>query len=103
MFDNERFSTRGIHENIPLVLQVIIWQMIDDLKEKKKKIDYLQMFELEFDTKCLKIHHSSERPKYSNTFQFHVGGVVADSSKASLTIWVMNEKQYSLIMFPEER
>lgn len=103
MFDNERFTTRGIHENIPLVLQVIIWQMIDDLKAKKKKIDYLQVFELEFNTKCLKIHHSSERPKYSNRYQFHVGSVVANSNKTTLTIWVMDEEQYSLMMFPEER
>ena len=41
MFSGKRFVTSGIAEKVPLLLQVIMWNMIDTMDEPK---DYLQVF-----------------------------------------------------------
>ena len=43
MFRGKRFVTSGIAEKVPLLLQVIMWDMIDTMDEPK---DYLQVFDL---------------------------------------------------------
>lgn len=48
MFDNKRYITRGIDSEVPLSIQILIWQVIDDLKGKKNKIDYLQIFKVTY-------------------------------------------------------
>jgi hypothetical protein len=46
MFNNTRYMTQGIQEEVGLGLQIILWQLIDDCKAKGLKLDYLQVFEL---------------------------------------------------------
>ena len=41
---NNRYITRGINKKLDLRLQLILWNMIDSLKEEVKEIDYLQVF-----------------------------------------------------------
>ena len=43
MFSGKRFVTSGIAEKVPLLLQVIMWDMIDTMDEPK---DHLQVFDL---------------------------------------------------------
>lgn len=46
MFKKEnRYVSRQVNENVPIQLQILMWSMIDSLKEKKK-LDYLQIFRL---------------------------------------------------------
>lgn len=46
MFNNKRYLTKGILRGIPIEIQMIIWAMIEELKNKIKTVDYLQVFEL---------------------------------------------------------
>lgn len=39
MFENQRYCTKGITENVPLLTQIIIWGLIDSMKISEK--DYL--------------------------------------------------------------
>lgn len=61
--------TKGISEGVPLEIQMILWGMVDALR-KAKKLDYLQVFELETTgnqeegTLVQVITHSQEQPKY---------------------------------------
>jgi hypothetical protein len=43
MFDNSRYLTKGINEEVPLNLQILLWSMIDSTLIKK---DYLQVFKI---------------------------------------------------------
>ena len=44
MFDNKRYLTKGIDSIVPILTQIKIWQVIDEMKVSKK--DYLQVFHL---------------------------------------------------------
>ena len=42
---NNRYMTRGIKETLDISLQMMLWQIIDDVKESKEvELDYLQVF-----------------------------------------------------------
>lgn len=57
-FTGKRYMTSGIHNEIPLAYQIIMWGMIDTDKNTKKELDYLQIFEL--------------KPKYENGKNYQV-------------------------------
>ena len=62
MFDKDRYLTRGVSEEIPLEIQILLWSMIVGIKIKK---GYLQVFEIELiKNSLLKIEHRQEIPKY---------------------------------------
>jgi len=44
MFNNPRYTTRGVTEKIPIELQIFMWSAIDTMEVKRK--DYLQVFKL---------------------------------------------------------
>ena len=57
MFNGKRFVTSGIAEKVPLLLQVIMWNMIDTMDKPR---DYLQVFDLSEENGKQKIVHSQE-------------------------------------------
>ena len=65
MFENQRYCTKGITENVPLLTQIIIWGLIDSMKISEK--DYLQVFKLTAENKMQRIVHSQEQPPYEKT------------------------------------
>lgn len=45
MFDNgNRYISRGINDEIPIDVQIFMWQLIEELKDTIEDIDYLQVF-----------------------------------------------------------
>ena len=61
IFKNKRFITRGINENIPPYLQLLLWNLIDEMPVSNK--DYLQVFSLFEHNGKLKIIHTQEEPE----------------------------------------
>ena len=47
-FNNPRYATRGISSTLPLMLQIILWGLIDTMEVVEK--DYLQIFTLHLKT-----------------------------------------------------
>ena len=43
---NERYMTRGIAETVHPEIVLLLWNLIDRLKEKGVELDYLQVFKL---------------------------------------------------------
>ena len=70
MFSGKRFVTSGIAEKVPLLLQVIMWDMIYTMDEQK---DYLQVFDLSEENGKQKIVHSQEQPEYKREYLFETG------------------------------
>lgn len=69
MFDNNRYITRGISEEVNEAMQVVLWNFMGLLKLKENfALDYLQIYELReirngkiFNQEIL---HSQEEPLY---------------------------------------
>ena len=95
MFNKETYLTRGISNEIPLEIQILLWSMIDKLNVKK---DYLQVFEIEpIDANLLKIEHRQEVPKYKSDIVVKNVGI---SSKVK--IFVIDDGVYSTMMLSSE-
>lgn len=95
MFDKDRYLTRGVSEEIPLEIQILLWSMIGEIKIKK---DYLQVFEIEpIKNSLLKIEHRQEIPKYKKE---HV--VVNTGINSKVKIFVIDDGEYSTMMLGSE-
>ena len=70
MFKGKRFVTSGIAEKVPLLLQMIMWDMVDAMDEPK---DYLQAFDLSEENGKQKIVHSQEQLEYEKEYLFETG------------------------------
>ena len=67
MFENNkgRYLTRGVDAEIPLDIQIFMWEAVDNMPEPK---DYLQVFNLTVQNGLQVIRHTSEKPKYEMTY-----------------------------------
>lgn len=64
MFAKEnRYITRGVNEKLDLPLQILLWNLVDDLKIEK---DYLQVFKLSRAGEVVNIEHTQEVPNYKS-------------------------------------
>ncbi len=62
---NNRYVTRGVNEKVDIRLQLIIWSMIDKLKDKGNvEVDYLQIFKIRKEANKIVINQSQEVPEY---------------------------------------
>lgn len=63
MFSKERYLTREVADRVPVEIQLLMWQLIEELEVEK---DYLQIFELlPLDRDLVKIVHKQEFPEFT--------------------------------------
>lgn len=100
MFKNNRYVTRGVNEEIDIRLQMIIWSMIDKLKDKGNvEVDYLQIFKIRKEGNKIVISQSQEVPKYSCTYEIEIEDIqLYDGIK----VYVIDSGEYSTMLFPHE-
>ena len=94
MFNNQRYVTRGISNELPLMLQIILWGLIDSMEVVEK--DYLQIFRLSAENGKQKIIHEQEQPEYSKEYLF--------PSEESITakIFVIDDETHTTMLLAEE-
>lgn len=99
-FNNDRFVTRGIADNIPVAIQISLWQTIDKLVNSDVTTDYLQVFKLintNNGTSVLKVIHSQEVPPYTNEY------VIQDCKLDSdFKIYVIDDSTHSTMLLSDE-
>ena len=96
---SNRYQTRGIINNVDIRLQILLWKLIDELKEKKK-VDYLQIFKLSRDTEGrIIIEHSQEVPKYKAVYKINLDKI---NIELPMKIYVIDEDSYSIMLLAEE-
>ena len=96
MFDNSRYLTKGINEEVPLNLQILLWSMIDSTLIKK---DYLQVFKINIINKnanLVEITHTQEHPEHKKTIQA-VAVIERD-----MKIFVIDDGENTTMLFAEE-
>ena len=67
-----RYLTRGINNDLPIEVQIVLWDMIDNLVKSEKNTDYLQVFRFQFKGNRFFIHHSQEQPQYQKSYEYEM-------------------------------
>ena len=93
IFNNQKFITRGVAENIPIPLQLLMWEMIQDLPVDK---DYLQVFSLsEKDGEQL-IVHTQEEPEYEKEYVLNITPITTGK------VFVIDDNTHSTMLMNYE-
>lgn len=104
MFKNQdkRFITKGVDTNVPKEIQLLCWQLVDNLvKKKEAEVDYLQIFEFEKHQEGkLLMTHRQEEPEYQKFYELKLEEnlVVFDVSK----LWLIDDGENQTMLLPEE-
>ena len=93
-FRNKRFITAGINEKVDLILQIFMWEVIDDMPEPK---DYLQVFNFEEVDGKQKITHIQEEPEYKQEYL-----TSSDAPFFIGKIFVIDDETHSTMLLAEE-
>ena len=97
---NNRYMTRGIKEALDISLQMMLWKMVDDLKESKEiELDYLQVFKIRRSSKELIIEHTQEVPEYKKIYTFNK---LSSLVEEDLKIFIIDENDYNIMLLAEE-
>ena len=99
MFEQEnRYVSRQVNEEVPMQLQILMWSMIDSLKEKKE-LDYIQIFRLKAKGDRVLIEHEQEVPKHRELYELEK---TKFSIEYDMKIYVIDSIAYSTMIFAEE-
>ena len=94
MFNNSRYITKGVQEELPLSIQILLWSLVDSLLIEK---DYLQVFNIKvIRGNLLEITHSQEKPVYKQIIQ-----AVGDIDR-NMKVYIVYSVEYSTMLFAEE-
>ncbi|MDY4606014.1 DUF960 family protein [Clostridium tertium] len=97
---DNRYVTRGVNEEVDVRLQLIMWSMIDKLKDEESvELDYLQVFKLRREGNKIVINQSQEVPEYSCTYEIELEDVQLDDE---IKVYVIDSGEYSTMIFPSE-
>lgn len=104
MFKNQekRFITKGIDIKNPKEIQVVCWQLADNLvKEKEIEVDYLQVFEIEQtqEGKLLVIHRQEE-PEYQKQYELKLEESIVNFDVSKL--WLIADGENQTMLLPKE-
>jgi len=96
---SNRYQTKGIINNVNINLQLLMWNLIDELKEKVR-VDYLQIFKLSKNSEGkIVIEHSQEVPKYKAVYEINID---MNDTELPMKVYVIDEKSYSIMLLAEE-
>ena len=97
---DNRYVTRGVNEEVDIRLQLIMWSMIDKLKDEESvELDYLQVFKIRKEGEKIVINQSQEVPEYSCTYEIELEDIHIDDE---IKLYVIDSGEYSTMLFPSE-
>ena len=97
---DNRYVTREVNEEVDIRLQLIMWSMIDKLKDEESvELDYLQVFKLRREGNKIVINQSQEVPEYSCTYEIELEDIHIDDE---IKLYVIDSGEYSTMLFPSE-
>ena len=93
MFPPQRYATAAVDREIPLAVQLFLWQCIAALPFSP---DYLQVFQLSTEGNRLKIVHTQECPDYRKEY------LLLSDVQIKAKIYVINDETHATMLFCEE-
>lgn len=94
IFNNTHFISSGIRNNVPLLLQIIMWELIKQIPVDKQ--DYLQVFSLSVKDGRQRIKHTQEVPEYSKEYVIFIENPVTEK------VFVIDDKTHSTMILANE-
>ena len=89
-----RYLTRGVDAEIPLDIQIFLWNAIDHMPEPK---DYLQVFRLSDVNGLQVIEHTAEQPEYQMQY------ILTQIEKpVTAKIYCIDSEEYCTMLLAEE-
>ena len=89
----KRYLTRGVDSEIPLEIQIFMWEVIDRMPEPK---DYFQVFRLENLDDFQKITHFSEQPEYHREY------LISTDKPITSKVYIIDSDEYSTMLLASE-
>ena len=89
-----RYLTRGIDAEIPLDIQIFMWEAVDNMPEPK---DYLQVFNLSVENGLQVIKHTSEQPKFDMTYI-----LTALTKAVTAKVYIIDDGNHCTMLLAEE-
>lgn len=98
---DNRYVTRCVNDEVDIRLQLIIWEMIDKLKDEGNvELDYLQVFKIRKESNTIVINQSQEVPKHSCTYEIELEDIQIDDE---VKVYVIDSgEEFSIMLFPQE-
>lgn len=91
--DKKRYLTRGIDAEIPIELQILMWQAVDTMPEPK---DYLQVFNLSEENGLQVIHHTSEQPAFEMTY------IITTDKPITAKVYIIDDSNHCTMLLATE-
>ena len=88
-----RYLTRGVDENIPLELQMFMWEAVDIMPEPK---DYLQILRLESFGIMQRITHEQEIPKFKREY------LIPTNNPITAKVYIIDDGEYCTMLLASE-
>ena len=99
MFKQEnRYVSRQANELIPVGIQLLMWNMIDELKSKIE-LDYLQIFRLKKNNNKVIMEHEQEVPTYKGLYELQEDAI---SIGHDIKIYVIDSVDYATMILASE-
>lgn len=96
-----RYKTQRIETEMPIPLQVFLWQCIDDWQAEGVKLDRLQVFKFERIADGLyAIRHEQEQPNKATVY--YLSDDLGIASVVGKNVFVIDDGDYSTMLFAEE-
>ena len=98
---DNRYVTRGVNEEVDIRLQLMIWSMLDKLKDEGNvELDYLQVFRIRKEGNKIVISQSQEVPEYSCTYEIELEDIKIDDE---IKVYVIDSgEEFSTMLFLRE-
>lgn len=95
---DNRYVTRGVNEKVDIRLQLMIWSMLDKLKDEGNvELDYLQVFKIRKEGNKVVINQSQEVPEYLCTYEIEIEDIQIEGE---IKVYVIDSGEYSTMLFP---
>ena len=94
MFPSNRYATANIMREVPLGLQIFLWQCVAGIQVEA---DYLQIFRLSIAKGLQKIIHEQECPPYKKEYLF-----APLFPPVEAKIYVINDEAHATMLFAYE-
>ncbi len=93
IFNNTHFISSGIRNNVPPLLQIIMWELIKQMPVDR---DSLQVFSLSAKDGRQRIRHTQELPEYSKEYVIFIENPVTEK------VFVIDDKTHSTMILANE-
>lgn len=89
-----RYLTRGIDAEIPIDIQIFMWEAVNRMSEPK---DWLQVFNLSVENGLQVIKHISEQPKFDMTYI-----LTALTKAVTAKVYIIDDGDHCTMLLAEE-